>query len=219
MIDIYTCITAGYDDLKKLPRFPTARYTAFIEGVQRPLPPWTVQPVVTEPGTDPTRGSRERKALAHAALPDAEVSLWVDGCFVIRPDLPLGAWVTDYLGDHDLATFEHALHRCTYEHADYVIKAGLDNALTVAGQMQRYRGAGFPEKAGMVQTNVVLRRHTAAVQKFNEAWWRQIQAGSRRDQLSFVYAAAESGVKYRAIPPSERRFFEGKSHRGKRTQP
>lgn len=219
MIDIYTCITAGYDDLKKHPRFPNTRYTAYVEGVQRPLPPWVVKPVVTEPGTDPTRSARERKVLAHEALSEAKVSLWVDGCFVIRPDLPLAKWIQDYLGDHDLATFEHASHQCTYEHAEHVIKAGLDNAVTVAAQMLRYKSAGFPTGHGMVQTSVVIRRHTPAVQKFNETWWRHIQAGSRRDQLSFVVASAETGVKYRAIPASERRFFEGKSHRGKRTNP
>jgi hypothetical protein len=218
MIDIYTCITAGYDDLKKQPAFPSARYTAFVEGVVRPVPPWSIHGVASEGEEDPTRRARESKVLSHVALPDAEVSLWLDGCFVIRTDFPLAEW-QQYLGDYDLVTFDHVAHTCTYEHANRVIQVGLDRALTVAAQMKRYRESGLPERAGLVQTNVILRRHTETVRKFNEVWWQEIKTGSRRDQLSFVYAARETGLKYLALPLAERRYFEGKSHRGRRTDP
>ena len=220
MIDIYTCITAGYDDLKKQPVLgPHVRYRAFVEGVQRPLPPWVVSPVESVPEADPTRRAREMKVLAHRAVPDAEWSLWVDGCFVIRPDFQILRWLSDYMQDADLVTFQHTADDCTYQHATRIVQVGLDRAPTVVAQMQRYREGGLPEHAGMVQTNVMLRKHTPAVQAFNERWWQEIQAGSRRDQLSFVWAARETGLKYRALPVHERQYFHGKSHRGVRTNP
>ena len=219
MIDIYTCITAGYDDLKKQPVLKDTHYIAFVEGVTRPLPPWNIVPVPSV-DVDPTRRAREMKVLSHQSLPGATYSLWVDGCFIIGADFNPHRWVREYMQDDiDLVTFQHTEHDCTYQHANRVIQVGLDRALTVAAQMLRYREAGLPDHAGMVQTNVILRRHTPAVACFNEKWWAEIQAGSRRDQLSFIHAARETGLGYAALPVHERQYFHGKSHRGVRTSP
>jgi len=219
MIEIYTCITAGYDDLKKQPVARDVRYTAFVEGVTLPRPPWARLPVPTE-DRDPTRRARQMKVLAHRSLPKAEYSLWVDGCFRIEADFfthGLPRWL-GFLrdGDADLLTFKHTEHDCTYVHAARIVDVGTDAPRVVHAQMQRYREAGLPEHAGMVQTNVLLRRHTEPVQLFNERWWQEIQAGSRRDQLSFVWAARAEGLRYLALPVEERRFFKGMSHRGSR---
>jgi len=219
VIDIYTCITAGYDDLKKQPSMRGVRYTAFVDGVQRPLPPWAILPVYAGPSDDPTRRAREMKVLAHNALPTAEYSLWVDGCFVIRPDFRPERWIVEHMQDADLVTFQHTEHDCTYQHATRVVQVGLDNAVVIGAQMARYRAAGLAEHAGMVQTNVILRRHTEAVRLFDQRWWHEIKEGSRRDQLSFVMAARASRLRYVALPPHERQYFEGKSHRGVRTKP
>jgi len=223
MIDIYTCITAGYDDLKKQPSMPGGvQYTAFVEGITRPLPPWKICGLPPAAGSelDPTRRARKLKVLSHEILPEAEYSLWVDGCFLIGPDFSPTRWIHEYMQNGiDLVTFQHAEHDCTYVHANRVIQVGLDRALTVAAQMIRYRDAGLPEHAGMVQTNVILRRHTPEVARFNERWWAEIAAGSRRDQLSFIHAARETGLGYVALPVHERQYFQGKSHRGVRMSP
>ena len=219
MIDIYTCITAGYDDLKKSQPRKDVRYTAFMEGVNRPMPPWAILPVKSDPHPDPTRRSRQMKILSHVALPKADYTLWVDGCFVIRPDFRVERWIDRFMKDRDLVTFAHDVHSCTYEHAERIIEVGLDDEAVVRAQMDRYRWSGFRKGLGMVQTNVVLRRHTDAVRRFNELWWEELKKGSRRDQLSFVWAAHKAGLRYEALPPVERQYFEGKSHRGARTKP
>jgi len=36
--------------------------------------------------------------------------------------------------------------------------------------------------------------------QLNEAWWREIEAGSVRDQLSFNYCAWRLGFAYRTFP-------------------
>ena len=56
-------------------------------------------------------------------------------------------------------------------------------------QLDRYRDEKLPENAGLFETNVVLRSHKSErVIKFNEYWWNELSKGSRRDQLSCVYA-------------------------------
>ena len=220
MIDIFTCITAGYDDLKKQPIARGVRYTAFVEGVTLPRPPWTQLPVVSDASPDPTRRSRQMKVLAHESCPQAEYSLWIDGCFRIEQSFftsALQRWLGLIPeGGPELLTFQHTEHDCTYEHAKRILEVGTDAERVVEAQMQRYRSHGLPAHAGMVQTNVILRRHTQAVRDFNERWWLVIRNGSRRDQLSFVYAARETGLRYAALPPEERQYFKGMSHRGTR---
>lgn len=217
MIEIYTCITAGYDDLKKPPIFRNVRYTAFVEGVTLPKPPWSLQPVKGDASPDPTRRSRQMKAQAHRSFPNAEYSLWVDGCFRIEQSLEkaLPRWL-DLLKDHDLVTFAHQEHDCTYQHATRVIDVGLDAEGVVSKQMARYRQGGLPDHAGMVQTNVILRKHTGATEYFNDLWWEEIMHGSRRDQLSFMWAARKAKLRYVALGPEERQHFRGMSHRGSR---
>jgi hypothetical protein len=46
----------------------------------------------------------------------------------------------------------------------------------------------------------MLRRHTPAVNAFNEAWWDEIARGSKRDQLSFPYVARKVGLRYGTFP-------------------
>ena len=54
--------------------------------------------------------------------------------------------------------------------------------------MSRYRDEGFPRQFGLYETNVVLRKHNEPlVGKVDVDWWREIDSGSRRDQLSLTY--------------------------------
>lgn len=226
MIRIYTCITNGYDDLKKQPVLKGCEYTAYLEGVNRPTGPWfIVQQLIPDPmppgfEPDPTRRSRERKTLAHAFTGKAEWSLWIDGCFIIRPDFDPSRWIAQLdAAAADLMTFAHPSDTCTYEHAERVMKTGTDSDLTVAKQMARYKAEGFPDGNGMVQTFVVLRRNSERARAFNECWWNEIRRGSRRDQLSFMYAAKKTGLEFLLAEPTDRQYFHGKSHRGSRTTP
>ena len=66
--------------------------------------------------------------------------------------------------------------------------------------MQRYASEGFPRGAGLAEACVILRRHTAAVEAFGEAWWHEIRTGSHRDQLSFDYVAWKLGMRYATFP-------------------
>ena len=49
---------------------------------------------------------------------------------------------------------------------------------------------------------MILRRHTDAIRRLNEAWWNEIVRGSRRDQLSFNYVAWKLGLSYATFPLS-----------------
>lgn len=215
MIEVYTAITAAYDDLRPQPVLPGVSYTAFLEPVFRNVPPWRAVPLAVE-AIDPTRRAKRPKVLAHEYFPEAEYSMWIDGTVTLSRGSWLSDWIELYLRDVDVATSEHPRHASIYEHGEFVMRQGLDARGVVAAQLERYRAAGFQSRSGCVQCKYVFRRHTPEVKRFNERWWKEIEEGSRRDQLSFQFAAEATGVSYAMLPYSLQQHFQDSSHRGKR---
>ena len=57
-------------------------------------------------------------------------------------------------------------------------------------QMDRYKKEGFPENYGLLQSNILLRKHNKQdCIKLMEEWFNEIKNGSHRDQLSFNYVS------------------------------
>lgn len=55
-------------------------------------------------------------------------------------------------------------------------------------QMKRYKSEGFPEKYGLLQSNIMIRKHNNPdCIRLMEDWTKEIIGGSHRDQLSFNY--------------------------------
>lgn len=102
----------------------------------------------------------------------------------------------------DIAVFDHPARDCLYEEAREVIRRGLDDADVVWEQVTRYRGEGILPHAGLWACTVILRRHTPSMQEFCQAWWKEVEAFSCRDQISFPYVVAKSGVKVSTFPGS-----------------
>ena len=127
----------------------------------------------------PVMNAKVYKILAHKYL-DTDISIWLDGniYLLVRPKQIVEEW----LGDSDMAVFEHnhgwTIHRevevirkmfksrpWIYEEAKEQVKNYQDLPLSMCG--------------------MIIRRHTPLVERFNEAWWAEICRWGQRDQLSF----------------------------------
>ena len=192
---IYTAITAGKDDLK--PRRHDTRYVAFLDEMVNT--DWDVLPAYDR-FCDPVRNAKIHKVLPHRFF-DTDVSLWIDGTFEVLVDFEE---IRDYLKGNDIVVFKHDIRNCAYDEATTCINYGLDRRAVIQAQTARYKSEGYPEKNGLHECNVILRRHNKRVEAFNELWWREIEMGSRRDQISFDYCVWRTGVKVGE--------FEGNSH-------
>lgn len=211
-IVVYSANFGGYDQAQ--PVIPTTgRWVLFTDRPQDAAPGWTVRPLAVE-GGDARRTARRIKTLAHRWFPDAEVSVWLDANvqLLADPEDLVAAWLDGY----DVASFAHPGRDCLYDEADACIRKGKDTRCVIEAQVNRYRRAGFPANAGLAETRVVVRRHTPQVAQFNEAWQREIDAGSCRDQISFPVAAAEAGLAWYQIPGWVPRhpWFRFREHEG-----
>jgi len=195
-IVVYTAVSQGYDVLKKPLRLwqREADFVAFLDNPQ-PGSGWEYRPIYRR-FRDPCRNAKVHKVLPHRYFPDAEYSLWVDGSVAMTSTLPLANWIEHYLGRHDLAVYRHPRRQCIYEEAAHCLTHKLDRRTVIDRQMQQYFLAGYPPHNGLAECTIILRRHTKKVQEFNEAWYAEIAAHSRRDQLSFNYVARKVGLKF-----------------------
>lgn len=189
---VYTAITDGRDQLRGIAgRAPGWGYVCFTDGAGHP--DWETRPAV-DTFPDPVRNARAHKLRPDLHLPDAEISLWLDGNFELACDLD--ELVERYLADDDVAFHRHPQRDCVYAEALACIEREKDDPAVIARQVLGYAAEGFPAHGGLPATGVVLRRHTRLVAAFNRRWEEELERGSRRDQLSVTYALDRTEIGY-----------------------
>jgi len=208
-IIVYTAIFGGYDNLRPPtnPK-PGIRYLCFSDSKQS-VPGW--ETIRVTPGETPSvRMARRVKVLAHAYLPsDTDCSIWVDGCTLLLPNHDPRGLCERYLINQEpesyhIAVIKHAERDCVWQEAGACIVLRKDTPANIQRQMAYYVEQEYPRHAGMVETNVLLRRHNATTEAFNVAWWDVIERFTHRDQLSFNYVAYMTETPYAEIMENPR---------------
>jgi len=192
-IAIYTCITEGYDPLVD-PSYvdPEVKYLAFISGKEKTQSSvWDVVNIGIDPNLGPVKTARKVKILAHEFIPDFDYSIWVDGNIDIVGDvrsLITGANIPLFLGPR------HPFRNCIYSEGNACIKHKKDSAGVIKKQLMGYREQGYPENFGLIETNILFRRHKSpSIVGLMENWWNEVKNKSRRDQLSLNYSIWRTG--------------------------
>jgi hypothetical protein len=157
---------------------------------------WEVRPVEK---VRSNRGmARYHKIMSHLHFPDADATIWIDGNVRLRI-LPKQA-IRNWLGKREMATFNHNDRCCLYDEAAFCVKKGKGSKIELQRQVRAYRNEGMPTKWGLAETKCLIRRNTARIAQFNEAWWSELQKFSRRDQVSFPYVCWKLGLRWGTIP-------------------
>jgi len=194
---VYTAILGSIGDQLHPPvKAAGVDYVAFVEPAlaeQKELQGWQLRPA-RWPRPDRRRQARQHKCLAHELFPLATYTLWVDGCLTPRQDLQ--QMVSRLLNVADLAMFEHMERNCAYQEVEACLRLRKDDPQLMRDQLADYRRQGYPHNNGLAETTAVLRRHTARISEFNQAWWEEIRAKSVRDQLSVDYVCWKLGLRY-----------------------
>ena len=221
---VYTAIFGGYEGLLPQRSFPGVDYVCFSDAPVR-AKPWTVR-YVPPPESDPTRCARKYKILPHHYFPEYERSIWMDGNYLFVGDID--DLMEKTLRNHNMAYFDHRSsvadsRDCVYEEYASIIELGRasgsfkDDPVVMRKQVERYRAEGYPAHNGLIFSSVLIRRHHAEdVVATMERWWRELSQGSKRDQLSFNYAAWKESLTATVISENvrdNRWFFQVGIHR------
>lgn len=188
-IVVYTCITGGYDELRKPVKTEGVDFICFTDDMNMASNGWTLRPMPDGlDGLTTAKKQRMVKILPHKYLPEYDISIYVDGSFDVKAN------VKEFLNDiiytgYSIFIPTHPSRDCIYKECEVVKKIKKDTTDLPDKQMKKYREEGFPERFGLTQNNVIVRWHNNEdCIEVMEVWADQIRNFSHRDQLSFFYA-------------------------------
>ncbi|EAQ81614.1 Glycosyl transferase, family 2 [Blastopirellula marina DSM 3645] len=183
---VYTALVGGYDDLIT-PEFLNDDYdfVCFSDSMIEGDHPWKIVPIDYH-NADQTRISRFYKLHPHYFFVDYDVAIWIDANILIREDM--GSLVDRFqCGSNLIATFEHPDRNCLFDEIQACSKWSKDDAELLKKQRRRYLQAGVPRGLGLPETNVFMSKPgDPRTVEFFERWWKEMDNGSRRDQVSVM---------------------------------
>ena len=194
-IAVFTASTGGYDS-QKIPEYlnPEFDYFMFTDMPILDIGFWNLQPI-NYFDIDPIRMARFIKTHPHHLLSGYEIAIWIDSSIIIRGDISsmINAFFTS---KQPIAVIPHPHRTSVYEEAIECISRGKDDEEIIRAQIETYEKQGFDDD-NLIETGFMIfdLRHPL-VPRFLDIWWREIDCGSRRDQLSVSYAAHEVGIDY-----------------------
>ena len=200
-IAIYTSIFGPYDGLVPQKKIPGIEYLCFTNRAFHSKT-WKVIPC-EDTEKNPVRTARKHKILAHRYLSDYNISVYMDGNFLVRKDP--SAYINQLLKQSPLAVYDHSsvatdARDCLYQELSYLLASNKTSGWSdleikiMKDQVERYKREGFPGKNGLIASGVLIRdHHDEKVKDLMESWWQELANGSTRDQLSFNYIAWKKG--------------------------
>jgi glycosyltransferase involved in cell wall biosynthesis len=195
---VYTAITGKYDVLRD-PSVVTAGwdYVCFTDDPSLKSDIWTIAPIQVG-SFDVVKAARRRKILSNEYLIGRDLTVWVDG--KLKIECNMDEFVARFHGPGPITMLTHPDRDCIYDEAEACKRLRKDDPRTVDSHMSRIRLAGMPKKSGMVDTCIIIRTQTPTIKKLEQEWWRMVESGSRRDQLSFNFVSWRSRTSYKSVP-------------------
>jgi len=158
---IYTSIFGGYDDLQEPSHIPDGWDLICFTDSKIKSNTWNV--ITSKPiDNNPAKSSRFRKILAHRFLPEYDISLWVDGNFLIRGNVNK---LLPCLDKSNFVTYDHDDPKisdrrcCIYSEARACISLKKDDSRIIEMQMEKYKKDNYPPLNGLLSSGIILRKH------------------------------------------------------------
>ena len=215
-IIIYTAIFNKYDTLRKPPQCNGCDFVCFTDDPNMKSDTYDIR-VAEETFSDPTRNARMYKILPHKFFAEYKYSIWLDGSRKFRKNFNPQEVIEKYLRENKIAAFEHSERNCVYDEFDVCIDQKRDDAQLMLQQKEKYMKKSYPKENGLVDSAFLIREHNnPQIIMFDEKWWEELSNFSRRDQLSFNYAAHKTGTTYTEIKGSifNNKYFYYTGHNG-----
>ena len=198
---LYSAIYGGYDEVKQVPSGLGVRAMMFTDdyttGEVAASRGWDVTILGMEDVADTSMMQHKHiKTHPHVWLPsDTDVSLWVDGSFVIYDDYVQRCLAA--LGEDDWSMITHPARDCIFDEAYFSAQLARYDGPAVIRQAEYYRSIGHPAHWGLVATGANVRRHADVVIETCEQWWYENEHRTHQDQVSLPVLLRLQGDKLR----------------------
>jgi len=174
---------------------------------------WTIQRTAPFYKDNPNKSAKLYKIFPHRFLWGYDTSIWIDGNILVRGNVK--DLEKKYLSENKFAAYNHALSHdkrsSIYEEAEAILEAmnrgryiHLDSSI-IRKQMDTYRSDGYKGDGGLITAMIMFRRHKEPdVINTMNAWWKEIEKYTVRDQLSFNYVAWKTNLSFSYIEGDSR---------------
>jgi hypothetical protein len=198
---VYTCLFGDYERLSVQPVawFSKVPFICFTDNPRLRSRSWTIVPVDPFVPNDPARSSRHPKICAHRYLADYDLSLYIDNSVRLRRTPEAIFRNLFHSQPHKMACMHHSFRTTVREEFEAVRQLAFDPDHVLDAQIAAYEGAGRSLDEKPIWGGFLMRRHKDEdVVRCMERWFQEVSQRSRRDQLSFNYAAEQSGLSFTA---------------------
>lgn len=192
---IYTCIIGDSDNVLEPNHItPGWDYVCFTNNKNLSSKYWTIKPFTKL--YDNNRAAIHIKVNPDKYLPEYDLSVWVDGNISVNIDLD--EFVESHLHTNSvLAISMHPDRNCVYEEIEAGRLMKTDSLSMLNFYNDKLKREKYPEQNGMVQSNIIIRKHNdIKLIEFSKRWWQNILSFSKRDQLSFNYVMYNFPISY-----------------------
>lgn len=195
-VAVYTCITGNYDrPLEPLYVPDNIDYYIVTDMEIDRNSKWKkidINSIEVIQKFDNTRKARYIKTHPHILFDGYEYSIWVDSNFRVIGDL--SRYIKCVGTGVPFASNWHPLRNSIYTELEACISRKKDDPELLARQIEHYRKGGMPDNFGLIETNMIVRRHgDDKCKQLMEAWWTEMTKWSKRDQLSLPYVIWKLG--------------------------
>lgn len=217
---VYKAVFGPYDRVFP-PVTPEAGvdYVIVTDDATTRVPGWRTHVVDPAPFGSPKAANLHYRALIHRELPGYNASLYSDGN--IRLLGSMSRFMEPFLASGAaLGVYPHPLRTTVADEIEACIAAGKTDAARLRAEWDEYRGLGFPDDVGLIETTIMLRNHAAPDLDPAMALWNDLfQRHQTRDQISLPFVQWKVGFSRHDLHPSFRQpnpWFGLYPHRGAR---
>jgi hypothetical protein len=206
---IYTANFGNYDDLRPIPNYSGWDKVVFTDNKDLKVQGWNTIYVSGEG----VRKQREIKILSNKYLKDYSVSMYQDANMRILASPDEFINVVKYKGG--FMTAMHPTRTRIYEEGMRICELGKDNPDIVFKHIVNlFEITKMPENYGLFETGVIIRDNSKEVARLENKWFKYLQLGSHRDQISLPFAKFMTGVDVSTFSAQTRNcFFDRFNHR------
>lgn len=193
---VYTVLTNNYDMLRSPIARPTGfDFICFTDNPNLQVSGWQMRYI--EPADNPVKQQRQIKIQPHVFLPEYKITVYHDASSQLKRDL---SYVIRKYFQGGMLLKIHPTRLCIYSEARQIIALGKDTSESINKQVVAYQAEGMPANYGLYETGIIIRENRADVNAVCDAWWKEVEKYSHRDQMSLTVVMWRMNYKPTAVP-------------------
>lgn len=188
---IYTVIVGNIDSIHQPidinEQFDYVLFTDKFVGWGDKIGVWQIRNIPSVIEGDNRLLSRYPKCLPTALLSEYDDSLYIDGTIQIVSPTLYQKYLELVENNTEWAGIYHCYRDCAYQEMQAILDMHWVHDYETIGWYKKIKDDGFPKHYGLLENNIIFRRHTHNIEVIGREWWDSLRYYCKRDQFSLMY--------------------------------